>query len=151
MCVRAQVAEVAAWVLFMWLFALSAYDALSGAPKLAWGTPLVVAGVYFIFFTLYQGYKDYAELQKDMNETDEECHNAGSNPQANVGGQDDGGPDGDGVGTGGAEKLEADSPLTLSVRMDDDVAVDGCIGCGISEGPEPEAAETTEIAIHHDD
>ena len=42
-----------------------------------------------------------------------------------------------------------------------------CIGCGISEGPEPEAdetteigisegpeseaAETTEIAVHHDD
>ena len=66
----------------MWLFALSAYDALSGAPKLAWGTPLVVAGVYFIFFTLYQGYKDYSELQRDMKKTDQECHDA------NLGGQD---------------------------------------------------------------
>ena len=78
-CVRAQVAEVAAWGLFMWLFALSAYDALSGAPKLAWGTPLVVAGVYLILFTLHQGYQDVKELQKDMNKIrkpfESECEN----------------------------------------------------------------------------
>ena len=55
----------------MWLFALSAYDALSGAPKLAWGTPLVVAGVYLILFTLHQGYQDVKELHNDMNKTDE--------------------------------------------------------------------------------
>ena len=75
----------------MWLFALSAYDALSGAPKLAWGTPLVVAGVYLILFTLHQGYQDVKELQKDMNKTDEECHVVGSRVA------EAGGPDGDGV------------------------------------------------------
>ena len=145
-CVRAQVAEVAAWVLFMWLFALSAYDALSGAPKLAWGTPLVVAGVYLILFTLHQGYQDVKELQKDMNKTDEECHVVGSRVA------EAGGPDGDGVDEGGADNPEAGSeeqPLVLST--DDDVAVGGCIDCGISEDPGSEAIKSTEIVIHQDD
>ena len=144
-CICAQVAEVAAWVLFMWLFALSAYDALSGAPDLAWGTPLVVAGVYLVLFTLYQGYKDYSELQQDMKETDKECHDA-----------DLGGQDGDGVDEGGADNPEAgtaEQPPVLLAEDETESMVGGCIDCNVPEEDiDPETTRRrTEIAIHEDD
>ena len=105
----------------MWLFALSAYDALSGVPNLAWGTPLVVAGVYFIFYTLYQGYKDYSELQRDVKETDQECHDA-SSTVADLGGQDGGGVDA-GSDNGGADAGGADNRQEGSVKLEPPPAV----------------------------
>ena len=136
----------------MWLFALSAYDALSGAPKLAWGTPLVVAGVYFIFFTLYQGYKDYSELQRDMKETDQECHDA-SSTVADLGRQDgggvDAGSDNGGADAGGADNLEEGSGKLEpppAVRSTDAESGGSCIDLAIASCVHTKPANKSEAS-----
>ena len=65
---RAQVAEVASWVLFLWLFALMAHDGLSNVPPLWWGSPLVLSLFYLVCFTVYEGYADFQELKKSLKE-----------------------------------------------------------------------------------
>ena len=121
----AQVAEIAAWVLFMWLFTLNAHDALAGAHKFSVGIPLVAAAVYLVLFTARQIYLDFAELQRNMTDADQECRDA-EPTSADL----TPGPDGDGVDDGasdgsGAVDLEAGSVArapepSLAQTADDD-------------------------------
>ena len=60
----------------MWLFTLNAHDALAGAHKYSVGIPLVAVAVYLVLFTIYQIRLDFAELQRNMAQADQECDNA---------------------------------------------------------------------------
>ena len=72
-----QVAEVASWVLFMWLFALMAHDGLSNVHPLLWGCPLVFSLFYLIGFTAYECYKDFKALKAALLQVElEEVTNA---------------------------------------------------------------------------
>jgi hypothetical protein len=57
------VAHVAHWVLYIWLYSLQAYDALSQMPPHWWGTPLVVAAVWLLVYTVYKCRLDLKELE----------------------------------------------------------------------------------------
>ena len=69
--VHAQVAEVASWVLFLWIFALMAHDGLSNLHPLLWGYPLVLALFYLVGFAAHSCYKDFAELKKGLKADEE--------------------------------------------------------------------------------
>ena len=60
----------------MWLFTLNAHDALAGAHKFSVGIPLVAAAVYLVLFTARQIYLDFAELQRNMTDADQDCRDA---------------------------------------------------------------------------
>ena len=46
------VANVASWVLFVWLFSLQSYDCLSKLPDAAWGVPLVLSAFGLVLFAI---------------------------------------------------------------------------------------------------
>ena len=109
----------------MWLFTLNAHDALAGAHKFSVGIPLVAAAVYLVLFTARQIYLDFAELQRNMTDADQDCRDA-EPTSADL----TPGPDGDGVDDGasdgsGAVDLEAGSVArapepSLAQTADDD-------------------------------
>ena len=76
----------------MWLFTLNAHDALAGAHKFSVGIPLVAAAAYLVLFTARQIYLDFAELQRNMTDADQDCRDA-EPTSADL----TPGPDGDGV------------------------------------------------------
>ena len=109
----------------MWLFTLNAHDALAGAHKFSVGIPLVAAAAYLVLFTARQIYLDFAELQRNMTDADQDCRDA-EPTSADL----TPGPDGDGVDDGasdgsGAVDLEAGS---------------------VARAPEPSLAQTAVIA-----
>ena len=109
----------------MWLFTLNAHDALAGAHKFSVGIPLVAAAAYLVLFTARQIYLDFAELQRNMTDADQDCRDA-EPTSADL----TPGPDGDGVDDGardgsGAVDLEAGSVArapepSLAQAADDD-------------------------------
>ena len=76
---RTQVAEVASWVLFLWLFALMAHDGLSNAHPLWWGVPLVLTLGYLVMFTAYECYTDFKELHQPATGGSTSATRTGSN------------------------------------------------------------------------
>ena len=63
-----QVAEFASWTVFVWLFALLAYDGLSGVPDVAWGTPLVLLSICLVVYTAYMCYRDVPDLEDNIEQ-----------------------------------------------------------------------------------
>ena len=79
-----QVAEVASYVVFLWLFALLAYDGLLSVHPALWGTPLVLAVVYLVGFALWLCYIDIVAFEKEIEMTQK-------NKKAIIGAADDNG------------------------------------------------------------
>jgi len=72
------VANVAAWVLFAWLFALQAYDCLKHLHDAVWGVPLVLSSLGLIVFAIRTAVKDIKK--RGMGDSPPAEDNSGSPP-----------------------------------------------------------------------
>ena len=66
------VANVASWVLFVWLFSLQSYDCLSVLPDVVWGVPLVLSAFGLVLFAIRTAIVDIKKRGiRDAANTDE--------------------------------------------------------------------------------
>ena len=76
----AQVAHLAHWTLFLWLFAVQAHDSLSQMPDVAWGAPLVGIACFLVMFTAYKCYLDLKEWLEEEAPSTEDAATSDATP-----------------------------------------------------------------------